>query len=86
MNKNVILYKKDGNIVKSFYDENSSNNETSSKLPIEAKEDVLNTINNINENNFINDKEEDKHEKLIIDNKTNTDIESRDLLGINSSN
>ena len=67
-------------------DENSSNNETSSKLPIEAKEDVLNTINNINENNFINDKEEDKHEKLIIDNKTNTDIESRDLLGINSPN
>ena len=86
LNKNVILYQKDGNIIKSFNDENSSNNETSSKLPIEAKEDVLNTINNINENNFINDKEEDKHEKLIIDNKTNTDIESRDLLGINSSN
>ena len=86
LNKNVILYKKDGNIVKSFYDENSSNNETSSKLPIESKEDVLNTINNINENNFINDKEEDKHEKLIIDNKTNTDIESRDLFGNNSSN
>ena len=85
LNKNVILYQKDGNIIKSFNDENSSNNETSSKqIHIETKEEI--NSNTINENNNLtSEKEEDKHGSNLIDKKSNIDIESNELIENNKS-
>ena len=80
LNKNVILYNKDGSLIQSFNNDNNINNSENNSEPKNEIKEEINEPNNQDKN--INEKEEKEEEKIfennINDNKLNLSSEKEE--------
>ena len=82
LNKNVILYNKDGSTIQSFSNDNN-NLENNAEVKNEINEEIKNDQNNENKINY--GKDEDKLENSIINNQSNLIIEKEGELSQNDN-